>query len=195
MKDVNFLLDMIKNFWIYHANPKQSHHNYAVGYYEFLKNLEVNTMLEIGVCEGYSMLAWSKIFPNAKIFGIDWSPNHMAIPKLPNVTTMVGDQNSVESLLNCVKQNPIQYDFILDDGGHQFSQGKNCFEVFFPQLAPGGVYIVEDIMAWNNGWQQTTHDWIAYLSTIPNINYTMIDCHYNDLERYPGSSMVAITRK
>lgn len=185
---------MIKNFWIY-GSDKVSYHNYTVGYYEFLKNIEVNNMLEIGICEGYSHRAWSKIFPTAKIFGIDFNPHTMILDE-PNIITAIADQNNIESLKDFVNKYPIKFDFILDDGGHQFHQGRNCFQTFFPQLASDGVYIIEDILKYplSDRPQQTMQDWENFLKDISNIHYTFMDCHYNS-EAYMGSVLLAITKK
>jgi hypothetical protein len=37
------------------------------------------------------------------------------------------------------------YDIIIDDGGHAYSQQKATFEVLWSQLSPGGLYYIEDL--------------------------------------------------
>lgn len=197
MNNQFLLSEMIKQFWI-HGSDKQEYHNYSVGYYEFLKNVAVNNMLEIGIWQGASVRAWADIYPDANIYGVDYNANLMFTH--PRVHTSLMNQDSIESIQSYAKQTNVMFDFILDDGSHHFKHSKNCFEVLFDYLAPDGVYIIEDISLVDNfmsnyGLTQQKKDEIDdYLSKIDGINYKFIDCHYEQ-PRYTGSWMVGITRK
>ena len=45
------------------------------------------------------------------------------------------------SLLRC----PTSSDVIIDDGAHHNSINAGCFKYLFKHVAPGGVYIIEDL--------------------------------------------------
>lgn len=38
-----------------------------------------------------------------------------------------------------------KFDIIIDDGGHLYYQQKATFEVLWEELAPGGLYFMEDL--------------------------------------------------
>lgn len=199
MRNENFLCDMIRHFSINRCD-KQFTHNYAVGYYELLKNVYVENLLEIGIHEGSSMRSWSDIFPTAKIYGIDINPNSMMIGPNSNVRTDIVDQSSPAQLLKYVEDRGVKYDVIIDDGSHIFNLSKISFDFLFHHLTHNGIYIVEDISSvyaevGGPQWpQQTLQDWQDYLAKVEGINYKFIDCRYGD-PRYTGSWMVGITKK
>ncbi|NBW19279.1 MAG: class I SAM-dependent methyltransferase [Caulobacteraceae bacterium] len=172
----NILFKMIEEFWK-SGSDKQSYHNYCVAYYKFLKNIEVSSILEIGVLRGESLRAWSKIYPNAEIHGIDIVSSLLF--EEGNIKTFLVDQSSPESLNQfLIETDNKKYDFILDDGSHVFEHAKTSFEVLFDSLKNNGVYLIEDVVKVSNGWQQTIIDWHEFLETIPNIKYEIIDCHF-----------------
>ena len=125
------------------------HHGYYNVYDRFFSPLKFNELklLEIGVREGYSHLAWQKYFPNGKIYGIEnfASPvfgkkNHKYF--LENIEIFIGDQEDVSFLQNL----PIkEYDIIIDDGGHRMSQQQISLGFLIKYLKPGGFYVIEDL--------------------------------------------------
>lgn len=40
----------------------------------------------------------------------------------------------------------------IDDGGHSWNQQRTSFDVLFPAVVPGGVYILEDLLT--SYWSQ-----------------------------------------
>jgi hypothetical protein len=46
-------------------------------------------------------------------------------------------------------------DIIIDDGSHVASHQKISFETLFPLLAPGGIYVIEDMHTayWRGEWE------------------------------------------
>jgi len=74
------------------------------------------------------------------------------------VTVHVGDQANVTHLRKLMARAGVrpgstptaagigQFDAIIDDGGHTAEMNRASFEYLFPRaLAPGGVYVIEDI--------------------------------------------------
>ncbi len=56
---------------------------------------------------------------------------------------------------------PGEVDLIIDDCSHLYHQTKNSFEVLFPYLKPGGLYVIEDWgwAHWRGIWQQSDARW------------------------------------
>lgn len=55
---------------------------------------------------------------------------------------------------------PDGIDLIIDDASHQYEQTRKTFEIAFPHLKPGGLYVIED-WAWahTQGQQEEDHPW------------------------------------
>ncbi len=101
------------------------------------------TMLEIGVLAGGSLEIWQEFLgPAATIVGADIGP--LAKKNAPDFTVHIGDQADPEFLREMVAASG-PFDIVVDDGGHTFEQQTTSFEVLYPLLNDGGVYIVEDI--------------------------------------------------
>ena len=94
-------------------------------------------LLELGVYKGASLLMWAEYFTHrdTHIFGVDLNECHIDDPR---VSTIQADQAA---------KPPIKYslDIVIDDASHISSKTIASFQVWFPQLKPGGLYIVEDL--------------------------------------------------
>jgi len=101
--------------------------------------------LEIGVAEGGSLNYFSDYFahPKTEITGIDlYYP--MQEPNFrENIQFYECDQNDRKKL-NEIASKHGKFDVILDDGAHTVKETKNCFEVLFKHVKPGGYYLIED---------------------------------------------------
>ncbi len=107
-------------------------------------------MLEIGVDRGGSLRMWRQYLPDATIVGLDISPKAARFDAPENdVHVRIGDQTDTR-FLQAVLDEFGPFDTVLDDGGHTPKQMITSFQHLFPRLAPGGVYIVEDVCA--NYW-------------------------------------------
>jgi hypothetical protein len=137
-----------------HATDKYWVHGYTQLYdrhFAHLRNKKIK-LLEIGVLRGASLLLWKKAFPKGVIYGIDkntaiWKP-HLKGQK--RIKVFVGHQEDQEFLKqDVVPTGP--YDVIIDDGGHTPEEQLASFEVMWPMVAPGGIYVVEDLHGnyWN----------------------------------------------
>ncbi len=113
-------------------------------------------ILEIGVGGaedphggGGSLRMWRTYFSRSRIFGID------IVDKSPHderrIKTFRGSQDD-ERFLSEVADRIGRIDLIIDDGSHICSHVIKSFEVLFPRLAPGGLYVVEDTQTsyWHN---------------------------------------------
>lgn len=107
------------------------------------RNLPIS-LLEFGVLHGGSLQMWKHYFgPQAKIYGADINPRCAELAE-EQITILLADQESRESLQNICKTLP-PFDIIIDDGGHTMLQQTTTFEEIWGQLKIGGVYLIEDM--------------------------------------------------
>lgn len=135
------------------------YHDYTPVYEKLLesKRLEYRNVMEIGVREGWSHKMWYDYFPNAIIYGFD----NMSDPYIKDTDTQkllrelqndrikinVGDQTDIAFLKNTYKD--IDFDLIIDDGGHHSKFHQISFSVLFKRLKSGCYYIIEDMSTCN----------------------------------------------
>lgn len=103
-------------------------------------------MLEIGIQNGGSLEIWSKYFPHAEsIIGCDINP---ACGLLnfddKRIGVVVGDANADETQRHILEKSEA-FDIVIDDGSHKSSDVVQTFSRYFPHLAEGGVFVVEDL--------------------------------------------------
>lgn len=101
-------------------------------------------MLEIGIDQGGSLEMWREYFgPDATIFGIDINPECAKRVNAPN-QVRIGSQADPEFLRSVLDEIGTP-DVILDDGSHVSEHQRTSFDVLFPKLREGGLYIIEDM--------------------------------------------------
>jgi hypothetical protein len=133
-----------------YGTDKWTAHNYIDVYKELFAPLRKKRLniLEIGVggyddprAGGGSLRMWRTYFSRSRIFAIDIedkSPHDE-----PRIKTFRGSQDDAQ-FLNSVADEIGRIDLIIDDGSHICRHVISSFEVLFPRLAPGGLYLVED---------------------------------------------------
>ena len=145
------MIDDLSRLAILNGTDKFGLHDYTPVYYDLLKDLRDRPlrMLEIGVGGyghpdrgGESLAAWRDFFPNALVVGLDIQPKTMDLG--PRVKILQGSQVDAAFLTNVVRDHG-PFDVILDDGSHMNAHVVETFGLLFPTLAPGGIYIVEDV--------------------------------------------------
>jgi methyltransferase family protein len=100
-------------------------------------------MLEIGVSGGGSLNLWREYFgPHATIYGIDINSNCAELDT-PETPVRIGSQADPNFLRTVVSEMG-SIDVVLDDGSHKAAHQRTSFEVLFPLLSDGGLYIIED---------------------------------------------------
>lgn len=124
-------------------------HFYADFYQEILEHIEVKNLLEIGIghsisSSGSSLRSWSKIFPNANIFGADIEKD--VLFSEGNIKTFYLDQLNLDTFDEFKKKiNGVKFDVIIDDGLHTFEANTNVFNKLYELLDDNGVFVIEDI--------------------------------------------------
>lgn len=113
-----------------------------------LRDRDLN-FFEIGVggyvdpnAGGASLRMWKEYFPLGRVFALDF------YDKSPHAQDRIriyqGSQED-PAILQRIASDMGRIDVILDDGSHVSAHIIKSFEILFPLLAPGGLYIVEDI--------------------------------------------------
>ena len=128
-------------------------HDYLRHYERFIKDFrdEAITIIEFGCFEGASLRLWEDYFPKATIYGVDI---------MPDVQKYVTDR------INIVIGNAVHRDtydaieqdmegkqpyIIIDDASHAWSEQRITLMMFWKMLAPGGIYIIEDLECGTQG--------------------------------------------
>jgi cephalosporin hydroxylase len=103
-------------------------------------------LLEIGIQNGGSLEIWSKYFKNYQtLIGCDTNTDcaHLRYED-PRIRILIGDAGASETR-DRIKGCASQLNIIIDDGSHRSSDMIKAFCLYFPLLASGGIYIVEDM--------------------------------------------------
>lgn len=160
-------VDRVKEVFELYGDDKLGHGMYSIMYSKYLKDVlytkENLKMLEIGVgcvnqfsygmdmkgkyTEGRSVKVWKHLLPRAEIYVVDIDPCAKRIASagvLPEDHVIIGSQVD-EGLLNGIADiGP--FDMIVDDGSHvPKHQIKTFAELFCESVAPGGIYVIEDL--------------------------------------------------
>ena len=137
---------MVKLYDIFMKNEISIHkwENYFDIYEHYLYKFRNKSpkFLEIGVQFGGSLFMWKEFFQNAEIHGIDINPDCKKL-ELEKLNIHIGSQNDKKFLFDFASKIK-SLDIIIDDGGHTMEQQINTFEILFPILNEGGIYICED---------------------------------------------------
>lgn len=133
-----------------YGTDKWGRHFYTYHYQLHLRKFKFENikLLEIGVgglknpsSGGNSLRMWKKYFPFGKIYSVDIFDKSEIQEK--RIKIFRGNQADNEFLLNLINEIG-EVDIIIDDGSHINEHVINTFNLLFPRLKDGGVYIVED---------------------------------------------------
>lgn len=146
----------------FEPGPRRVHKwaHYLTLYDRYLAALQGRpiTLLEIGVLEGGSLDMWRRYLgPAATIVGIDITPA-CAERVDPANRVRIGSQADPAFLKSVVAEFGAP-DVILDDGSHIAGHQKASFEILFPLLKDGGLYMIEDTHTsywneWDGGFRR-----------------------------------------
>ena len=158
-------------------------HNSSRQYQGLLASLRERPIriLEIGVYNGGSLLAWRDAFPKAQcIVGVDVASACKAHENVDKSIFVEILDATLPSSIDILKQKYGQFDLILDDGSHRNDHVIKSFEGLFPALNDGGIYIVEDTICYKSpGYINPAYpNHIDYFTKyIPYLNQWRFDSH------------------
>ncbi len=175
----------------------QHPHNYTLLYDMLLgpRRESVRAMIEIGLLVGGpevgidadrptgelpSVRMWLDYFPNAVVHGFDISDFSFFEHSRFHFTR--GDSGVAADLEKLVARGE-RFDFIIDDGSHASFHQQLALQILFPHLAPGGIYIIEDLH-----WQSP-----AYEDKLPpTITTAALIDHWFQTGRFPDMHCVEL---
>lgn len=152
-------------------------------YFRELKN--VKNILEIGIYEGESLKYFSNFFSEATIHGIDIIDKKEY--NTDKIKTYIVNQEDRSQLNNFLNDVDINFDIILDDGGHTMKQQQVSFGMLFKRVNSGGLYILEDLHTsrLENFGTIFKTDLITSLDMLYNLKYSgnLISNHISEEEK------------
>lgn len=103
-------------------------------------------LLEIGVQNGGSLEIWAKYFAAGQVLlGCDIDPKCAGLAyDDPRIAVVIGDATAPETAAQVAERCPA-FDIVIDDGSHASRHVIQAFVRYFPRLADGGLYVVEDL--------------------------------------------------
>jgi hypothetical protein len=114
-------------------------------YFRDYREIAMN-ICDIGIDEGFSLLANKEYFINANIHGVDIDDKSFYDSE--RIKTHIVDQNNendINIFVNKMKNDNIQFDIIIDDASHDVVHQQVTFGKLFEILKHGGLYIIEDL--------------------------------------------------
>lgn len=174
-----------------HGSDKYGHHSYTPiyeRYFEPIRNQNL-TLFELGIGGyhypnrgGASLKMWYEYFPNALIIGVDIYEK----AGLNNDRTQVfrAGQDNPE-FFNRLTKEVGSPDIIIDDASHINRLTIKSFEILFPLLKSGGIYVVEDCHTsyWEENYGGST-DLLNGKTTVNYFKDLTDDVNYNHIPGY-----------
>jgi len=120
---------------------------------DLLTQIKPKTLLEFGIFEGGSALLWSRLL-DARYCGVDLRAKNPIIDQWierfashEKINLNFDVSQSDEAAVTPIVRNWLggdSLDMVIDDASHHYEHSKRTFEIAFPMLRPGGVYLLED---------------------------------------------------
>ena len=134
-------------------------------YEDLASSFSPRSILELGIFQGGSYVFLDKLFKPRRMSAVDIRPQPVG-PLLHYVSDKEGrfvhfsTSQSDREVFEHIVRNELadELDLVVDDASHTYEQTKASFEILFPLLRPGGIYVIED---WS--WAHR-----------PNINHRML---------------------
>lgn len=115
---------------------------------------DAKRIVEVGIFQGGSALLLADMFPDAKILGVDWARGN---PAIAHHIQRLGYSDRMRLHFGVSQDDPVMIprlideafqggapDLVIDDASHNYGFTTRCFDLLFPRLAVGGVYVIED---------------------------------------------------
>lgn len=147
-------MDILTEIMLKHGSDKAPEppygHHYTPHYHKWFEPLRNQNivLLEVGVggedteLGGKSLLGWREYFPYGKIYGIDIYDKRALDGE--RLKTFMGSQDDARFLTSVINEIGIP-DIIIDDASHINKLTIKTFEILFPKLKKGGIYVIEDL--------------------------------------------------
>ena len=156
----------------------RAEHKYTYLYDEIFAPIRYAAVrvMDIGYARGRGTRALAEFFPRGTIHSFDIDPNMKHYSNLSKelktrIKLYQGDQSDPESIKrvlhqvyngpkNDKKKGYRQFDIIIDDGSHEPEHQRISFKTLWPEVAPGGLYIIEDFHPYYSNGEHVTVSWL-----------------------------------
>ena len=118
------------------------YYRHYYGAFRYWRDKPIN-VIEIGVLFGHSINVWLEYFSKARIVGVDINPDCSKFAR-ERVEIRIGSQDDQQFLRSVAAE--FSPSIVIDDGSHFAAHMIVSFETLFPMLAPGGIYVLEDML-------------------------------------------------
>jgi cephalosporin hydroxylase len=141
MREIFREYGVVENGVHVNGTDKETNHHYGDVYERLIPNREeVKLMMEIGIADGSSLLAWRDIFPNAICVGLDF--HHSDKAHGDRIEFYLGDQRNRQ---DCeIAASGRKFDLIVEDASHELRSILVTLYWLWPYIKPGGMYVVEE---------------------------------------------------
>ena len=120
-------------------------------YENLASNFSPRSILELGIFQGGSYVFLDKLFKPRRMSAVDIGPHVVAplvqyLSRTENRFVHFATSQRDRETLNQIVFNELanELDFVVDDASHTYEDTKAFFELLFPLLRPGGIYVIED---------------------------------------------------
>lgn len=127
------------------GTDKHTLHSYGPVYDDLFRPQRLTTLrvVEVGILEGYSLIAWLHYFPNATIYGVDRHPMTGRVATgYFRINVVHGDATDPATF---DPEWARDLDLVIDDASHRLEDQVRTFEILWPRMSPGGRYVIEDV--------------------------------------------------
>jgi predicted O-methyltransferase YrrM len=120
-------------------------------YEDLASNFSPRSILELGIFQGGSYVLLDKLFKPCRMSAVDIGP-HVVEPlmhylsRTKNRFVHFKTSHRDGEILGQIVLDELadELDLVVDDASHTYEDSKAFFELLFPLLQPGGIYVIED---------------------------------------------------
>jgi predicted O-methyltransferase YrrM len=120
-------------------------------YEDLAAGFSPRSILELGIFQGGSYVFLDKLFKPRRMSAVEISSKHVAplldyVSRTENRFVHFGTSQCDNEMLKRIVQGELadELDLVVDDASHTYEETKISFELLFPLLNPGGIYVIED---------------------------------------------------
>jgi predicted O-methyltransferase YrrM len=123
-----------------------------IRFYESLSDeISPEGVLELGIFQGGSYVFIDTLFEPRSMSAIDIredpaAPLERYVETKPGRHIHYATSQTDEGTMRRIVEDELhgELDLVIDDASHRYEETKRSFEILFPLLRPGGVYVIED---------------------------------------------------
>lgn len=132
----------------YNESGSLHKHPYTAVYNLLFSYLRYNPIVlgEVGILDNMSMKCWREYFPNATLYGYEYSEmllQKAVSDRLSNTVYSKMDVKDVNSIHSGLQS--MMFDILIEDSTHEFGDQIRFANIAYKYVKPGGFLIIEDI--------------------------------------------------